>query len=141
MPTLFDSIKIGTMEVKNRFAYAPMDTHFATPDGYVSKNQIDYYVARAKGGVGLITVEVNFISSEAKIWPAIEGGVLDIGDDTRIPGLRELASAIHAHGAKVSLQFTHVGKYGPIINPRPVPSAINPPLIRSKYGFKGVDHR
>jgi len=136
MPTLFDPIMIGTMKVKNRFVYAPMDTHFATPDGYVSRSMIDYYAARAKGGVGLINVEVNFISSEAKIWPAIDGGVLDIGDDSRIPGLRELANAIHANGAKASIQFTHVGKYGPIINPRPVPSAVNPPLYAPNMVLK-----
>ena len=50
MAQVFSPINIGQFEVKNRLAYAPMDTHFATPDGYLTERQINYYVARARGG-------------------------------------------------------------------------------------------
>ncbi len=128
MADIFSPINIGHLELKNRLAFAPIDTHFGTHDGYVTQNQIDYYVARAKGGVGFLTVEVNFVSDRAKIWQAEEGGVLDIGDDSHIPGLAQLYRAVKEvnEDIKCSVQFTHVGKYGP--GTRQVPSAINPPL-------------
>lgn len=128
MAEIFSPILIGDVEVRNRLAYAPMDTHFATPDGYLTKKQIDYYIARAKGGAGFITVEVNFISDRAKIWQAEEGGVLDIGDDSHIDDLAILYKAMREanEDLRSSVQISHVGKYGPGI--RQVPSAVNPPL-------------
>jgi len=128
MTDIFSPINIGNLELKNRLAFAPMDTHFGTPDGYISPKQIDYYAARAKGGVGFITVEVNFVSDRAKIWQAEEGGVLDIGDDSHVPGLSRLCEAMKeaSEDVKCSVQISHVGKYGPGV--RQVPSAVNPPL-------------
>jgi len=105
-----------------------MDTHFGTADGYLGPGQIEFYAERAAGGVGFITVEVNFINDRAKVWQAAEGGVLDIGDDSHISDLAKLRTAIREANpdVKVSVQISHVGKYGPGI--RQVPSAINPPL-------------
>ncbi|WP_423837632.1 hypothetical protein, partial [Tepidanaerobacter syntrophicus] len=53
-PVLLSPVKIGTMEVRNRFVVPPMGTNFANPDGSVSKQLIDYLAARSKGGYGLI---------------------------------------------------------------------------------------
>ena len=52
---LFESIKIGNVEIKNRIAMAPMaNLGLITPDGCFTKRAVDYYVERAKGGTGLI---------------------------------------------------------------------------------------
>jgi dimethylglycine catabolism A len=48
--------RIGAVEVKNRIVMAPMTTRLADRDGFVTDNTIDYYMARVRGGVGLITV-------------------------------------------------------------------------------------
>ena len=50
--------RIGSMQVKNRMVMAPMGTNFGGSDGHVTDRMIRYYEERAKGGVGLITVEV-----------------------------------------------------------------------------------
>ncbi|MBT8342575.1 MAG: FAD-dependent oxidoreductase [Desulfatitalea sp.] len=128
MSKVFTPIQLGPLTLVNRLAYAPMDTHFGTADGYLGPGQIEYYQERAKGGVGFITVEVNFINDRAKVWQAHEGGVLDIGDDSHIEDLARLRDAIAAvnQDVKVAVQISHVGKYGAGI--RQVPSAINPPL-------------
>jgi 2,4-dienoyl-CoA reductase-like NADH-dependent reductase (Old Yellow Enzyme family)/NADPH-dependent 2,4-dienoyl-CoA reductase/sulfur reductase-like enzyme len=128
MADIFSPINIGHFEVKNRLAFAPMDTHFGTADGYLTERQINYYAVRARGGVGFLTVEVNFISDRAKIWQAEEGGVLDIGDDSHIADLARLYQAMKEANEDIrcSVQITHVGKYGPGV--RQVPSALNPPL-------------
>jgi len=49
---------IGPLQLPNRVIMAPMTTRKADRDGYVTDETIAYYVARARGGVGLITVEM-----------------------------------------------------------------------------------
>lgn len=53
---LFKPMKIGNIEVKNRFAMAPLTTGLSnnTPGGAYNPQGIDYFVRRARGGFGLI---------------------------------------------------------------------------------------
>ena len=57
LTNIFEPGKIGRMEVKNRIVMAPMGTHASDRDGFVTDRMIDYYVERAKGGVGLIIIQ------------------------------------------------------------------------------------
>ena len=51
---LFEPITIDSLRLRNRIVMAPMVTNYASPDGAVTQRLIDYFVARARGGVGLI---------------------------------------------------------------------------------------
>ena len=52
---LFERAEIGSLELKNRVAMAPMGTAgMADADFGYSRRLIDFYAARAKGGVGMI---------------------------------------------------------------------------------------
>jgi len=102
---LFSPIKIGTMELKNRLVMSPMTTLLAAQDETVTQKQIDYFEARARGGVGLITLEVCTVDRPHKYQPFSLG----LYDDKFIAGHRELTKAIHAHGAKVMPQISHTG--------------------------------
>ncbi len=53
----FEPIAIGTMIVKNRMVVPAMGTGFATPDGLVTQQMLEYYEARAQGGAGMVVVE------------------------------------------------------------------------------------
>ena len=56
---LFQPIKIGNVEIKNRFALAPMGPlGLADAEGGFNQRGIDYYTERAKGGTGLIITGV-----------------------------------------------------------------------------------
>ncbi len=104
--SLFTPISIGKMEVKNRIVMPPiMGPGFAANDGCVSQTRINFHEAQAKGGVGLI------ITGGVSVDPLIIGSSLHIGlwDDRFIPGLKELADAVHAHGAKLAPQIMHQG--------------------------------
>jgi len=103
---LFEHIRLGEMEIKNRIVMPAMGTNFATEDGYVTEQLKSYYENRARGGVGLIIVEITCIHSPiGKVIPR----QLCIDDDKFVSGLRELSQIIQKHGAKVFLQLHHGG--------------------------------
>lgn len=66
---LFEPIKIGSLEIKNRLAVPPMVANFCTPDGFVTDKFINYHNAKAKGGWGLIIVEQSVVSRSGKGHP------------------------------------------------------------------------
>ncbi|MDR0433569.1 MAG: FAD-dependent oxidoreductase [Gracilibacteraceae bacterium] len=127
---LFTPRRIGTLEIKNRFVMPAMGSNLADEDGSVSQKMIDYYSERAKGGFGLIIVEVSAVHPAGKAITRQVG----IWDDRFLPGLRRLVDAVHSHGAKIAIQLHHAGRQTtPAINGgyRPVaPSAIPCPLNR-----------
>jgi 2,4-dienoyl-CoA reductase-like NADH-dependent reductase (Old Yellow Enzyme family)/thioredoxin reductase len=118
MDKLFEPIKLGTIELKNRIVMPPMGTNFSTEDGYTTKRLVDYHVERAKGGVGLIIVEGAYVEPRGKSSVR----QLAVDNDDKISGLKELAVAIQANGAKAALQLFHGGRqsHSLIIGTQPV---------------------
>jgi 2,4-dienoyl-CoA reductase-like NADH-dependent reductase (Old Yellow Enzyme family)/thioredoxin reductase len=106
-PHLFSEGQIGNVEIKNRIVMLPMARQFQGFNGEVTQKTIDYYVERAKGGVGLI------ILGSTRVFPPghlfYTPASLNIGDDRYLPGHCDLVQAIHAYGAKVAIQFGHIG--------------------------------
>lgn len=99
-------LKVGTMELRNRFVVPPMGTNFAGRQGQVTQKLLDYYEARAKGGFGLIIVEVTAVTPEGRAIPNEVG----VWSDDHIEGLKKLADVAHKHGAKIALQLHHAGR-------------------------------
>ena len=123
---LFEPIRIGRINIRNRVAMAPMLTQYADR-GYVSEQQLAYYAARARGGVGLIITEVVFPSRWAE--DTSNFNQLGLYDMTHMLGLAELVDTIHAFGAKTFIQFSiGMGAQGSSLRTavQPVgPSAVN----------------
>jgi len=105
---LFSPIRIGRMELRNRLVMSPMENSFGTPDGRPSQRSIDYFVARAKGGVGLITVGASAIDEKHREVP----NSLHFASDDGIAHHRALVEAVHEHGAKIQPQLAHAGPDG-----------------------------
>ena len=62
---LYEPMKIGKLEIKNRFVMAPMGpAGFVNDDGSFNERGIEYYVERAKGGTGLIMTGVTMVENE-----------------------------------------------------------------------------
>lgn len=59
---LFQPIKIGSLEIKNRFVMPAMDSGTTTLDHRFSKQSCCYFGARAAGGFGLIIPEYMAVS-------------------------------------------------------------------------------
>ena len=104
-PLLFTPGSIGPLTLKNRVIMAPMTTRTADEGGFVTDNSLAYYVTRAKGGVGLITVEMAAPERAGKH----RHFELGISDDRYLPGLRRLVDAIHSAGSKAGIQLGHGG--------------------------------
>jgi len=64
MATLFDSLKIGGLELKNRIVMAPMTRSRADDAGIQPDFAVQYYADRASAG--LIITEATNVSPQAK---------------------------------------------------------------------------
>ncbi|OBJ69856.1 FAD-dependent oxidoreductase [Mycobacterium sp. 1274756.6] len=107
-PALLSPGRIGTMSVRNRLVMSPMETMYGTPDGLPSERTRDYFAARARGGVGLITVGATGIDPA---HPETPGG-LHLGTDAAVDAHRALVEVVHEHGAKIQPQIVHAGPDG-----------------------------
>ena len=105
MQLLFSPIKIGTLELPNRIVMPAMHLNY-TMDGKVSQQLIDFYVARARGGVGLAIV-----GGMPTCQPAGPFTMPQIKSDEYLPGLTQLADAMHEAGGKVGAQLYDAGAY------------------------------
>jgi 2,4-dienoyl-CoA reductase-like NADH-dependent reductase (Old Yellow Enzyme family)/thioredoxin reductase len=106
-PKLFATGHIGRLELKNRLIMPPMATNYASKEGEVTDRQIAYYEERAKGGVGLIIIEVSCV--DMPVGKGM-GRQIAVDDDKFIPGLSRLAKAIKRHGAGAAIQLHHAGR-------------------------------
>jgi len=103
---LFQPIKIGNLEIRNRGIQPSMVTNYCNEDGSVSERFIAYHEARAKGGVGLIITEAAYVDRVGKGFTYQFG----IDNDQLIPGIKKLADKVHSHGAKIAVQLYHGGR-------------------------------
>ena len=132
MNILFTPARIGPVEIKNRIVMPPMTTRTADDEGFVTDDCIAYYLARVRGGTGLITVEMA-APEKAGRHRRREVGIYD---DRFIPGLTRLVDAIHRGGAKASIQIGHAGGHTrlDICGETPIaPSAIPHPVYETTF--------
>lgn len=103
---LLEPGRIGKMVTKNRIVMCPMGTgSLADLDGGFSRRLIDYYVARAKGGVGLI------ITGGTIVHTSLEPGMglltMTWVDSYKYLGrLSELCDAVHHYGTRIAIQLS-----------------------------------
>jgi 2,4-dienoyl-CoA reductase (NADPH2) len=102
---LFQPISINGMEIKNRIMMPAIHLNMAHRF-VVTERLTRFYIERAQGGVGLITVGYATVDERS-------GGPGNIGAhrDEFIPGLAKLAAAIKRNGARSAVQLNHAGRY------------------------------
>ena len=125
MSMLFSPAQIGTLQLRNRLVMTPMHLGYS-PKGEVNDQLVEFYRARARGGVGLIIVGGCGIDRIGNAY-----GMTQIDDDRFIPGLSRLVNAVHAEGAKIVPQLYQAGRYAhsamtgqPSVAPSPIPSRL-----------------
>ena len=103
MSELFTPYRIGPVELRNRTIRSAAFEAMC-PGQRPSKELFDYHTAVARGGIGMTTVAYaavcqSGLSFENQLWMREE----------IVPELKALTDAIHAEGAKASIQLGHCG--------------------------------
>jgi 2-enoate reductase len=135
--SLFSPIQINRLTIKNRVVMAPMgNLDMCEETGRPNNKMVQYFLARAKGGVGLITTGLIPVSH------GIDHTVTEMGQLSYFPridrsrtvfsGWRDLAQGCHSYGGRIFIQLTaglgRVGSPECLINSFkfPVSASINP---------------
>lgn len=131
---LFNPIKLGKVEIKNRVFMSPMQTNLSQDiDGRYTDRYIEYFRERAKNEVGLIIT--CHIKAEKKIDPyPIAYKFPCIDSPGEIKYFSQLTEAVHDYGAKIAIQLSPgTGRIADMIMedyypkaPSEVPLLINP---------------
>ena len=104
-PHLFSPIRIGSVNVKNRILSSGHDTVMAE-SGMIGDRLVAYQEARAKGGAGLIVLQVAGVHESAKY----SSSVLMADTDDCITGYRNMVDAVRPHGTTLFGQLFHDGR-------------------------------
>ena len=106
---LFESGSIGNLKLKNRVVMAPMGIDYIDDDFGFSEQAINYYVARAEGGTGLIITGATLVSDE---FEKPQSSFL-LDDENKIERIKKLTDKVHNCGSKLCIQLSlGVGKIG-----------------------------
>ncbi len=121
---LFQPLRIRGCTLKNRIMSTGHDTTLPV-DGTVNAALVAYQEARARGGVGLIVLQVSGVHETARYT----NHVLMATDDASITGYRSVAEAVHLHGTVLFAQLFHPGREmaeadGGLLNVAYAPSSV-----------------
>lgn len=105
--SLFTPMKIGNIEVKNRIVMTAMGVHhkeLTNPDGGYTQRGIDYFVERAKGGVGLIVTGAMQVQNHFETDG--QATTISSAGESYIKSMRILTDRVHKYGCKIVTQLT-----------------------------------
>ncbi len=121
-------MKIGKVEIKNRYFMAPMGgVGQAGSQCEFSKEAADYYAARARGGVGCIFTGVAF--TDTKVDPVTPGKNVNpnYAPEKFLETATPMCERVHTSGAKIFMQLSvGPGRNGAITAPSEIPFFWNP---------------
>ncbi|MBC3797470.1 FAD-dependent oxidoreductase [Acetobacterium tundrae] len=103
---LFEPFMINNLEIKNKFFMTSMTIPVINEHGAYTNDAVEYYVTRAKGGIGLIITGANWVADniekhENHIFPSPTTDP-DVYKNAAI----EMTDRIHAFGCKIFVQLT-----------------------------------
>jgi N-ethylmaleimide reductase len=104
MPSLFNPLKLGSLELPNRILMAPLTRARAGREGIPNELMARYYAQRA--GAGLIISEATGISREGLGWPNAPG----LWDEAQVEGWKLVTEAVHQVGGRIVAQLWHMGR-------------------------------
>ncbi len=105
MKKIFESAKLGTIEVQNRCVRSATWENMATSEGHLTDPLFDVYEKLAKGNVGLIITGYANIVKEEQPNP----GMMGIYDDSFVEEYKKLTEMVQSYGSKIVLQIAYGG--------------------------------
>ncbi|RQD81865.1 NADH:flavin oxidoreductase [Methanosalsum natronophilum] len=117
---LFESIKIGNLNISNRFVRSATHEWLAEEDGNPTSKIGDIYEELARNEVGLIVTGYSYISYEGKSAEKQQG----IHSDYLINGYIPITKRIKNHyDSKLIIQLVHGGRQSLVTSSNPIPKA------------------
>lgn len=115
---LFQPLKIGAVELKNRFVMPAMNAHSTDHNQFLERG-VAYFTERIKGGFAMVITEFMAVD------PNGLGSLREAGawDDSFIPSLQVLTQSIHEAGGVIIAQMHHAGMKSQSHDPKFVPKA------------------
>jgi N-ethylmaleimide reductase len=104
MPTLFDPVSLGRINLSNRIIMAPMTRSRADKNDSPTSLHVDYYQQRASAG--LIITEGTQPSKDGKGYCRTPGMYLP----QHVEAWKKVTDAVHKEGGKIVLQIMHCGR-------------------------------
>ena len=104
---LFTPFTVGSVTVRNRIVVPGHATLFMPADGLPTERMLHYWLAKARGGVGLIMTHVHNVMPRHTGAPPVA-----LQTDAIVPAYRKVVDALHDEGVKFFLQLNHVGGEG-----------------------------
>ncbi len=103
MPSLFDTVQVGDLELSNRIVMAPL-TRNRAPDAIPTPLMAEYYTQRATAG--LLITEATAISHQGQGYADVPG----LYGTEQLDGWKRVTEAVHDAGGKIVVQLWHVGR-------------------------------
>ena len=112
MSKLFLSLKIRSIELKNRIAVSPM-CQYSSVNGFPNDWHLVHLGSRAVGGAGLIFTEATAVSPEGRISPDDAG----IWNDDQANAYKRITSFIKSQNPVPGIQLAHAGRKASTYSP------------------------
>ncbi|SFC57108.1 anthraniloyl-CoA monooxygenase [Nocardioides terrae] len=107
-PAMFQPVRIGELELKNRVVLSPMDMYVAT-DGVPTDFHLVHLGSKALGGAGLVMTEMTCVSPEGRITLGCPG----LWNDEQLAAWSRVTAFVHSQStAKIGMQLGHSGRKG-----------------------------
>lgn len=103
MPSLFEPVRAGALNLANRIVMAPL-TRNRAPGAVPTPLMATYYVQRASAG--LIVTEATAISPQAQGYADVPG----LWSEEQVTAWKAVTDAVHAAGGRIVVQLWHVGR-------------------------------
>lgn len=103
VPTVFDPIKVGCLDLPNRIWMAPLTRGRATRDHVPTDLMATYYAQRASAG--LIITEATGITVEGSGWPYAGG----LWGAEHVRHWKTVTDAVHRNNGRIYAQLWHMG--------------------------------
>ncbi len=104
MTTLFDPLRAGELQLKNRIVMAALTRSRAGRTHIPNELMAEYYAQRASSG--LIITEATMTASDGCAFTG-EGGLFD---EACVQGWRKVTDAVHKRGGRIIVQLWHPGR-------------------------------
>ncbi|MEM6908941.1 MAG: alkene reductase [Pseudomonadota bacterium] len=127
---LFEPLKLGALEAKNRIFMAPLTRGRAADPMFVPNDLMATYY-RQRANAGLILTEATGISTEGLGWPSAPG----IWSDEQTDAWKPIVDGVHEEGGLIALQLWHMGR---LVHPYFLGG--NPPVSASATCAPGHAH-